>query len=217
MPVITFASSKGGPGKTTAAGCLASFYCQKKASITLIDADTTRALSRWWKRAEEKNSLLAQSHLIECTDEDKILSTIRNAAKDHDYVLVDCAGAAARMLVYAVGLSDLVIIPVQPGEADLVEAIKTQQIIEQASELTGRTIVAKVLFNRIDMRTIVGKHTISQATSQGLSIFHTKWTDRVTFREGPFSGSSPLLDAPKSPAAKEISDLAYEIEKITSN
>lgn len=39
MPVIVFASSKGGVGKTTAAIVLASELARHKTSLTLIDVD----------------------------------------------------------------------------------------------------------------------------------------------------------------------------------
>ncbi len=212
MPVITFASSKGGPGKTTAAGCLASFWAKQGHSVAIIDADSTRALSRWHGRAKEQGTAFGDLTAIECTDDEAILDTVRSAVASHDYVLVDCAGAAARLLVYASGAADVVIIPAQPGEADLVEAIKTAKIVRQARDLTGRNIACRVFLNRIDPRTHVGQHAMAQAKSQGLPLFETTWADRVAYREGQYSGSTPVLDDPSSPAAREVADLAQELD-----
>ncbi len=218
MAVITFASSKGGPGKTTAAACLASIWCSNGRKVAVIDADPTRALARWYGRAKDHGTEFARASLIECTDDESVLETIKSAAADHDYVLVDCAGAAARLLVYAAGTADVVIIPAQPGEADLVEAIKTAKIVTQAIELTRRDIECRVLLNRIDSRTHVGRHAMAQATSQHLPLFETTWADRVAFREGQYSGSTPVLDDPESSAAREIAALAGEIDNcIASN
>jgi chromosome partitioning protein len=212
MPVITFANSKGGPGKTTATACLASIWCGQGRKVALIDADPTRALSRWYSRAKERGTALASADLIECTDDESILATIRSAAQSHDYVLVDCPGATARLLVFAAGVADVVIIPAQPGEADLVEAIKTAKIVKQATELTQRDVECRVFLNRIDVRTHVGRHAIEQAKSQGLSLFSTSWADRVAFREGQYSGSTPSIDDPTGPADAEIAALANEVE-----
>lgn len=212
MSVITFASSKGGPGKTTAAACLASVWCARGCRVAMIDADPTRALARWHCRAVERSTELAKATLIECVDDEEILATIRGTAKSHDYTLVDCAGAAARLLVYAAGTADLVVIPAQPGEADLVEAIKTTKIVQQAIDLTGRANQYWVFLNRIDTRTHVGKHAVQQATSRGLPLLKSTWADRVGFREGQYSGSSPALTDTSSAAAKEVFALARELD-----
>ena len=212
MPVITFASSKGGPGKTTAAVCLSSAWCSDGKNVAVIDADPTRALSRWCQRGQQQHTKLGDVHLIECADDESILETIRSAAASHDYVLVDCAGAAARLLVYAAGAADLVVVPAQPGEADLVEAIKTAKIVQQAADLTGRRIECRVFLNRMDPRTHVGRHAIAQIQSQNLILFESTFGDRVAYREGQYSGTTPILMDPGSPAAHEIATLAREID-----
>ena len=212
MPVITFASSKGGPGKTTAAVCLSSAWSSDGKNVAVIDADPTRALARWCQRGQQQHTKLGEVHLIECADDESILETIRSAAASHDYVLVDCAGAAARLLVYAAGAADLVVVPAQPGEADLVEAIKTTKIVQQAADLTGRHIECRVFLNRMDPRTHVGRHAISQVEAQKLGLFETSFGDRVAYREGQYSGSTPILMDPGGPAAHEIAMLAREID-----
>src|SRR5215210_2509897 len=50
MPTIVFASPKGGVGKSTSAILLATELAGKGASVTVIDADPNKPLSRWSKR-----------------------------------------------------------------------------------------------------------------------------------------------------------------------
>ena len=52
MPIIVFASSKGGAGKSTSAVLLATALAEGGATITLIDADPNRPVSKWATRAE---------------------------------------------------------------------------------------------------------------------------------------------------------------------
>ena len=47
MPVISFASPKGGVGKTTAALLLATELAQKGVGVTVIDADPEQYIERW--------------------------------------------------------------------------------------------------------------------------------------------------------------------------
>ena len=53
MPVLTIASSKGGPGKTTVAMLLAGALAAEGGKVLALDADPTQALSRWIANAYE--------------------------------------------------------------------------------------------------------------------------------------------------------------------
>jgi len=50
MPIITIASSKGGPGKTTLAELIAGRLAAEGAKVAALDADPTGGLSRWATR-----------------------------------------------------------------------------------------------------------------------------------------------------------------------
>jgi chromosome partitioning protein len=50
MPVIVFASPKGGAGKSTSAVVLATELALKGASVTAIAADPNRPVSQWARR-----------------------------------------------------------------------------------------------------------------------------------------------------------------------
>ena len=47
MPVLTIASSKGGPGKTTVAMLLAGSLAGEGLHVVALDADPTQAFARW--------------------------------------------------------------------------------------------------------------------------------------------------------------------------
>ena len=53
VPVLTIASSKGGPGKTMVAMLLASRLAAENLKVSALDADPTKALSRWATRTYE--------------------------------------------------------------------------------------------------------------------------------------------------------------------
>jgi chromosome partitioning protein len=53
VPVLTIASSKGGPGKTTVAMLLAGRLAADGLKVVALDADPTMAFSRWAQNAYE--------------------------------------------------------------------------------------------------------------------------------------------------------------------
>ena len=47
MTILTIASSKGGPGKTTMAELIVGTLASEGVNVTALDADPTGGLSRW--------------------------------------------------------------------------------------------------------------------------------------------------------------------------
>ena len=57
MPTISFASSKGGAGKSTSAVLLATELAMRGASVTIIDADPNQPVMRWSKKPGKPKTL----------------------------------------------------------------------------------------------------------------------------------------------------------------
>lgn len=90
MPIITMASPKGGVGKSTAAVILATQLAESGASVTIIDADPNKPVSRWAKRPGKPHNLT----LIDNVTEQTIIRTIDEAARKTAFVIVDLEGTA---------------------------------------------------------------------------------------------------------------------------
>ena len=67
----------------------------------------------------------------------------------HDVVVVDTAGAATQATIFAIGCADLVLVPIQTSSADIVEAIKTVNLIKSASLMMKREVTARVLLTAL--------------------------------------------------------------------
>jgi chromosome partitioning protein len=91
MPVITMASPKGGCGKSTAAVILATQLADSGASVTIIDADPNRPVSRWAARPGKPTNLT----LVDEVTEQTIIRAIDDAARKTAFVIVDLEGTAS--------------------------------------------------------------------------------------------------------------------------
>jgi chromosome partitioning protein len=120
MPVISFASSKGGAGKTTSAIVLATELAQG-TDVTLIDADPAGRLSRWSKLA----SLPPRITVVTSQGERAMQDEIAEAQSHSTFVLIDLEGSASRLTSFAIAESDLVIVPTGDEQQDAGEAIET--------------------------------------------------------------------------------------------
>lgn len=207
--VITVATIKGGSGKSTLVAGLASVWSALGKRVALIDADPNGTLSRWCSRPNN----LAELEISAGVDEYSMIPEINRLAVNHDYVLVDCAGFASQSMVFALGASKAVLIPVMADEANVYEAIRTQRLAENAAAMSGKHPLIFGVLNRIK-RALVTEHSREQLHNLGLPLLAAAIGDRAIFQEASFHGSSPVHLMPSSVAASELRAVANEIEDI---
>lgn len=143
MPVITFASSKGGAGKTTSAIVLATTL-SREAKVCIIDADPAARLTSWAEKSRLPDSLTVRKSL----GEREIHDEIEQGLETHDYVVIDLEGAATRVNAFAMGESDLVVIPMGDEQPDAEGAIETLAQVNLEARALRREIPVRILFAR---------------------------------------------------------------------
>ena len=194
MPIVVFASPKGGAGKSTSAIVLATELAQKGAAVTVLDADPNHPVSQWAKRPGCPETLT----VIGDISEETIIDTIEDASTKTAFVVVDLEGTASMTVAYAVSRADLVVIPVQGSQLDAAEAAKAIRLIRQQEKAFGRRIPYAVLFTRtstaIKPRTF--QHIRSEFSDHGVPAFQTQMHERDAFRAiFSFGGTLESLDS----------------------
>lgn len=205
--VITLCTTKGGTSKTSLTASLLSYWHSKKRRVAAVDADPNCNLTRWL----DKGSLSDLPHVAE-TNEGEIIEAVENISDNRDLVLVDVAGFGNQSMVYAIGISSFVIIPCRPSEDDVLEALKTKQVVANAAKLTRREIPYKVVLTQVKAGTLVINHTLKQFEAFNVPLFDTAIASRTIYQTSRFSGETPITAEPQGKAAKEIKALAKEIE-----
>jgi chromosome partitioning protein len=155
MPIISFASSKGGAGKTTACIILGTELAES-STVTIIDADPAARLISW----SEIAPIPKQMRVIQSRGERHILSEMDYAAQRSSFVLVDLEGKASRLASFAIGGSDLVIVPTGEEQQDANAALDTLSEVKLEAQSRRRTIPAVVLLTRTSaaVKTRLEKH-----------------------------------------------------------
>ena len=177
MSIITLATTKGGAGKTTIAQVLVRSIHQMGYSVGVIDGDINATLSDWLKNTEK---LDIECHRI--LDETQIVPTANALNLRHDLVVIDTAGAPSQGTVFAIGCSDLVLIPV---------AAKTFIVLRSAAALVQRGILGRVVFTDYTPKTKVAKHVRKEVRRAGLPALETRLNRLVAFKELTFNGTMP--------------------------
>lgn len=204
MSVLTVASSKGGPGKTTLCQLLVGSLAGE-LRLALLDADPSQAVSRWAQSAYEGPPF----EVIAEPDEARLAHLIAARADTVDLVIVDTAGFGNRAASVAMTSADAVLVPTLSGEADVTEAEKTVRLVEGLARAARREIPVRVLLNRV-RKTTLARHAAAEVAAAGLVKLDTALSDLVAYGEMTYSGRVPTTGL----ASTEVAALVAELRAL---
>jgi chromosome partitioning protein len=193
MPTISFASSKGGVGKSTSAVLLATELAGRGATVTVIDGDPNQPVSRWGRKPGRPETLTVLGGVTEET----LLDTIDEAARRTTFVIVDLEGTANLLVAQAMSRADLIIIPTKGSELDAIEAIKVIKFIGRQEKAYQRPIPYAVLITQTSpaVRSRTLKALEQDLLQQKIPMFGTALHERDAFRAiFSFGGGLANLD-----------------------
>lgn len=188
MAVISFASPKGGVGKSTSALLLASGLATAGASVTVIDGDPNRTIHRWAESAGDPGFAA-----IELPSDDAIIDEIEAAAERSAFVIVDLEGSANLAMSRACSRTDLVVIPLQASPVDARQASRAIRLVMAESKQLRREISYRMLFTRLNpaIATRDEREIRAQFADSGIPVFETALNERAAFR-AMFAHYAPL-------------------------
>lgn len=195
MTILTIASSKGGPGKTTMAELIVGSLALEGVNVIALDADPTGGLSRWASRLYEGPAFICHHE----ADEARLAHLIHRVSQQADVVVVDTAGFGNRAATVAMTAADAVLIPMVPGEGDVTEAARTVELVAGVASAARRDIPARVVLNRVRSSTALSRHAAAEAGP--LPKLEAGLSDLVGYGEMGFSGRMPAGKAGAEAAA----------------
>ncbi|MFQ8432334.1 AAA family ATPase [Amaricoccus sp. W119] len=200
--VVTFAQQKGGSGKTTALAHLATAWAMAGRSVALVDLDPQASLSHWaGVRADPELTLVE-------TKDYRASSDIKGARRTHDYVLVDCPGAASTLLDSVIRDSDLIIAPCQPSAMDVWALASVLDASRKA-----RTEL-RILLNRVPPRHGSIEEVLGLLGDSRALLLATQLGNRLAYSRALLSGETANETQPRSTAAAEVAGLRAELTAL---
>ncbi len=217
MPIIAFANSKGGSGKTTSALLLACELAESKP-VTVIDADPRRPISTWAgqhpnqiqagksdenaeaKRKRKADQVPPNMRVITSNGENSILEEIEEAAENSVFVIIDLEGVASKLVSYAMSQADFVIVPMKEQEQDANAALDIIMEIHRNMKAVRRKIPYAVLFTQTRyVKSRTARHIASQfRENDRIDTFETEIDERDAYSSVFSTGGSVRSLDPKN-------------------
>ncbi len=207
--ILSFASSKGGVGKSTTCTAIAAKLAQDGGTVLVLDLDQNQTVARWALKA-------AMPGLeVRAVAPDTFTAVFRDKASAFDHVLIDLAGTREATALKAMARSDLVIIPAQASEPDLREALVIIDDIADVIEAGAAGLQYRLLLTKLfPLPTRVTMFAHREIARHAMARFDTGLVERAQYREMFLTGKAPTIAEPKGKAAREITGLIEEIEAI---
>ena len=215
--ILSFASSKGGVGKSTACAAIGARLAMRGEQVLIIDLDQTRTLDRFGRKTK------VPGLTVKAIERDGFTTQFREfiASGVYDHILIDLPGAREATALKAIARSDLIIIPAQASEPDLREALVIASDVKDVAEEKGTPIPFRLLLTKMPpLRTRVTDFAYQELARHGLPMFRTVLVERVAYKEMFLTGVAPDA-SDRVGAGAEVAALADEIEaelgKLKSN
>lgn len=187
--IIAVANKKGGVGKSTLSTNLACYFAASDKKVLLVDADE-QGSAMAFQEARPDDAISFQTVSL-CTR--KIFREVQSF--EHDVIVIDVAAKDSPVSRAAMAAADRVIVPVQPGQYDLLAAEDTFQLIDEiaASKENFKSAVIQnmVLTNsRVKISGETEELLKEMAADYGLHLFDTKIHSRIAYKDSAAEGLS---------------------------
>ena len=186
VPVITFANTKGGAGKTTAVLLLTTELLRRGYRVGIIDCDPQHWISRWCERRGDLANLSCSGYVTAAS----IQRQLTRAKLDADYVIIDLPGACSQLMATAIGHSNHIIVPIQGCAMDAQGGAQVLNLLRYLDERGGIQIPHSVLLSRVNpIVTTRALQAVKRAlATQRVNVLDTPIIERSVYRD--------MVDAP---------------------
>jgi chromosome partitioning protein len=211
--IISVIQLKGGAGKSTVATNLAAMLAERGKTL-LIDADHPQYTAESWYVMRCKTELEGNLRLETATDEYNLAAVFKAADRgDYEYIVIDGPPRMAKATSFMMGMSDLVIIPVNVSRADIWSTFDTEELVKEEREVRPNFKV-RLLLNRFRDFTNSAHEIAAEAKKElTIPIMKTTLGFRVSYPDALGDGLcvDELRDAR---ATEEINQLTAETLKL---
>ncbi len=205
--IVAIINQKGGVGKTTLATHIATKLHLDQNKVLLVDSDPQGSARDWYELGDSKLKVIGM-------DRPKSLEKdLKSISHGFDWVIIDGVPQIAEMSSAAIKCADLLIIPVQPSQYDIMATIDLVEVIKARQEVTGGLPKAYFCVSRIISNTNLGKKVFNALNDLGLPVMKSSNKQRIAYSENISQGKT-AFDTEDKKAIEEITNIVNEMKEI---
>ncbi len=187
MQLISFASFKGGAGKSTALMAVAGGLVEQGKRVALIEADDNAPLRGWRQNAIDNGTWSDACEIFEGADEPDFEQAYEKASDaGFDVALVDTHGGGSDLNNLAMSSSELIVVPTALTSLDVDTTLETMEYIAdlwQQNQGQGANAPAGILIQRHPTGRMAHAEKLHLDVLSGLPQFEVKMHERRAFAD----------------------------------
>lgn len=195
MRIVTFATQKGGSGKSTILFSIAVAAEAAGLRVAILDTDPQRTILKWSNRRK------AEGHatpLVKFCEPHQLATEIRDLpSQGIDLCLIDTPGAHNVSVVPAVEHADFCLVPVKPTIADIQAAAESAKALRERRKKFA--FVLSLCFGSTTRINEAAEGLLRHGEIAAANIYH-----RVDYPDADSAGLGVTEYNPSGPAAKEL-------------
>ena len=189
MKILTWASFKGGAGKTTSLMVVASSLVNQGHTVALFEADANAPLITWKERAKENDAWDDKIDVQVADEVDSFAQSLEAAEKAGvDYVLIDTAGGASDLNDTILVNSHVVVVPAALTTLDVEACIETMEHATRLFQSAKVDVPFAVLIQQYPVGKLTATAKEQLALLTGLPCFDARLPKRDAFAAVPNRG-----------------------------
>lgn len=213
--IVTVANPKGGTGKTTLVRALSGTAADAGNEVFLIDADSRANTMRWVDVSRQAKVWPPRLDAISSLDADQIYQTAIDQQQNGKIVFIDIEGTTNENLYAGLYAADVVIIPLQTTQDDVVAGLQLAlNHLPVVEEEQNRKIPVLIVINQHDF--VTGRAKVHEPLREILRESGVRLASKVIWRRSAYqsigaAGTLQTINQRDDKAVAEIEALLQEI------